>query len=237
MWAVNAGSKTATVSRGDFGSTAHTHTTGATVAVNSRFTDAQILRAVNRELQSLSSPANGLYRMRTVDLTYNAGVDGYDLTAVTDLISVYGIRYAAVGPDIEYPWIDRNLWEHARNLDTAVFPSGQAIFIRAAVDPGRKMRVWYRAPFTPLAAMTDDVTAVSGLHAEAHDILGLGAAIQLTAGREVRRNFDETQGDTRRAQEVPAGANLGANRGLMGQRLVRIREEAARLAAMYPVRL
>lgn len=236
VWAAVPGSKTATVSRGDFGSTASTHALGATVLVNPIVSDAQILRQVNSELQSLSSPANGLFQMKTVDVTYNASIDGYDLAGVTDVISVYGLRYAEIGSQREYPWIDLGQWEHARSLDTTVFASGQAIFVRGHVDPGRKMRVWYKAPFTPLATMTDDVTTVTGLHAEAHDILPLGVAVILTAGREIRRNFTENQGDTRRAAEVPAGANLGANRGLMQQHAIRVREEAARLNALYPMR-
>lgn len=236
VWDINPSSKSATVSRGDFGSTAATHAAGATVLVNPIVSDAQVLRQANSELQSLSSPANGLFQMKTVTVTYNAAIDGYDLTNVTDLISVYGLRYAQIGPQQEYPWIDYSLWEHARGLDTTVFPSGQAIFVRGHVDPGRPLRIWYKAPFTTLSTVTDDVTAVSGLHAEAHDILALGAAINLTAGREVRRNFNEYQGDTRRAQEVPPGANLGANRGLMQQHALRVREEAARLNALYPMR-
>lgn len=236
VWAATSGTKQATVSRGDFGSTAATHTTAATVLVNPIVSDAQILRQINSELQSLSSPANGLFQMKTVDVTYNASIDGYDLAGVTDVISVYGLRYAAIGPQREYPWIDFGSWEHARSLDTAVFPSGQAIFVRGHVDPGRKVRVWYKAPYSPLATMTDDVATVTGMHVEAHDILPLGVAVILTAGREIRRNFNENQGDTRRAQEVPPGANLGANRGLMQQHATRVREEAARLNALYPMR-
>lgn len=234
--AVSQGSKTATVSRGDFGTTAATHADAAKVLVNPRFSDAQILRAVNHELQSLSSPDNGLFQMKSVDITYNAAIDGYDLTSVTDLISVYGVRYAALGSEIEYPWVSQGLWEHARNLDTAVFASGQAIFMRAPVDPGRTMRVFYKAPFVALSALTDNVATVSKLHAEAHDILALGAGIRLTAGREIHRNFDEAQGNTRRSGEVPPGANLGANRGLQQQYMKRVREEASRLGVMYPMR-
>lgn len=228
---------TATVSRGDFGSTAATHADGALVLVNPRFTNAQILRAVNHELQALSSPANGLFQMKTVDLTYNASVDGYDLTSVTDVIDIHDVRYQAIGPEQEWPVIDHHLWEHDRNLPAATFPSGQALMVRGYVDPGRTIRVRYRAPYTALAAVGDNVLTVAGLHAEAHDLLALGAAIRLTAGREIHRNFDETQGSTRRSTEVPPGANLGANRGLMQLRQKRIQEEASRLGVMFPRRV
>lgn len=233
VYAKNA--TTATVARGDFGTAAATHADGAKVLVNPRFSDAQILRAINHELQSLSSPANGLFQMKSVDVTFNAAIDGYDLTSVTDVLSVYKLAYKDTGSSKEWPVIDNAGWQYIRDLSTAEFASGKAVFIRQGGWPGNAVRVWYRAPFTALSAVTDNVLSTSGLHAEAHDILALGAAIRLTAGREIHRNFDETQGNTRRAVEVPPGANLGANRGLMQQYAKRVGEEQARLSAMYPV--
>lgn len=234
VYANSGSAKTATVGRGDFGSTAATHADGATVYVAPRFTNTQILRAVNHELQALSSPANGLFQMKTVDVTYSPAVDGYDLTAVTDVIDIHDVRYQAIGPEQEWPVIDRTLWEHGRNLPVGTFASGQAVFVRGYVDPGRTIRVRYRAPFTVLAAVTDNVLTVAGLHAEAHDILSLGAGIRLTAGREIHRNFDEAQANTRRSAEVPPGANLGANRGLQMLYQSRVRQEASRLGVMFP---
>lgn len=228
-------SSAAIVSRGDFGSTAATHSTGAVVTVNPRFSDAQILRAFNHELQRLSAPALGVYQMKSVDVTFNAAISGYDLTSVTNVLDIYKLAYKDTGSARDWPVIPRAGWQYLPNLSTSEFASGKAIFIREGGWPGNPIRVWYKAPFTAsLAATTDDVLSVTGLHTEAHDILALGAAIRLSAGREVRRNFDESQGDTRRASEVPAGANLGANRGLQQQFQLRVREEASRLQLMYP---
>lgn len=233
VWETNPTSKTVTVQRADFGSTAAAHAVDDLVTVNSRFTNAQIARAINDELQALS--ASGLFRMRTVDLTYNAAVDGYDLTGVTDVLSVYQIRSQAVGPENEWPLVPTALWQYQRDLDTSVFASGHAVFIRDALQPGYPMRVTYKAPFSTLSALTDDVVTTSGLPAEALDLLSLGAGIRLTVGREVRRNLDESQGDTRRAGEVPPGANIGANRALVAWRQQRLAEERRRLAQRYPM--
>lgn len=236
VWDVNQTAKTATVQRGQFGSTAAAHTTGATVRINARVTDAQILRAVNDELKALS--ANDLFQIKTVDLSYKAAVDGYDLAGVTDVLSVWMVRYKSPTADTEWPVISPSLWEYQRSLPTTSFASGHAIFIRGEAWPGQTIRVWYRAPFSAtLAANTDNVTTVSGLHAEAVDLLALGAAVRLTAGRETHRNFEETQGDTRRATEVPPGANIGGWRQLMAYRTQRLREEQQRLARLYPVRV
>lgn len=236
VWAANMTSGTLTVQRGDFGSTAAAHADQSIATVNSRFSDAAILRAINDELSSLSSPTSGLFRMRHADLTFNAAIEGYDLIGATDVLSVYELRYKALGPSVDWPLIPVSLWDYQRELSNSDFTSGHAVFIRGYVDPGRTVRVWYRSPFTALTTVTDDVLAVAGLHVEAHRILAVGAAANLTAGREVRRNFDETQGDTRRAAEVPPGANTGAWRNLQGLREQWVAAERGRLARVYPVR-
>jgi hypothetical protein len=65
----------------------------------------------------------------------------------------------------------------------------------------------------------------------------LGAQIRVMAGREVKRNFTESQGDTRRAEEVPAGAVGGSILNLQRLRRDRIQAEAARLNRQYPIRI
>ena len=237
VWSANTSSKTASVQRGDFGSTAAAHTAGAIATINTRFSDAQILRAVNDELAALSSPSNGLYQMKSVDVTYSASVNGYDMVGATNVLSIWQLRYKATGPEKDWPLLASTLWKHQRDLSTSEFASGQAVFIHDYAQPGNAVRIWYRAPFTALTATTDNVATVAGLHAEAHDLLSIGAAIRLTAGREIKRNFDESQGDTRRADEVPPGAQLGGMRALMAYRKMRLGEEAQRLANLYPVRI
>ena len=58
----------------------------------------------------------------------------------------------------------------------------------------------------------------------------------MVAGREVKRNFTESQGDTRRADEVPAGSVNNSINNLLRLRRDRIIAEAARLARQYPLR-
>ena len=236
VWDVNVSSKTATVQRGDYGSTAAAHVDDSVVIVNpSVATPAAVGRAVNSELRALSSRHSGLYQMKYVDLTYDSSREGYDLTGLTNFLSIWQIRYKATGSEIDWPILSE--WSHQPLAPTSDFASGQVLFIREDAQQGNPVRVWYRASFNTLSAPTDDVTAVSGLHVEAHDILSIGAAWRLTAGREVARNIYENQGDTRRATEVPPGANLGASRNLDALRADRIKEEAARLASLYPIRL
>lgn len=229
VWSI-AG-QTATVERGRFGSTAATHADGSMVYVNPRWSDFDIFGALNDELRALSG--RGLFRMRTADVTYQPAVEGYDLTGVSDLISVYELRWKPV--DVSASWPKITHYTLARNMNTSEFSSGTALLIYDSPAPGRTVHVRYKAPFGTLTAVTDDVGTVSGLHPEAMDLLPIGAAIRLAAGREVRRNFDETQGDTRRADEVPPGANLNAIRQLQTLYATRLGEETGRLAAEYPI--
>jgi hypothetical protein len=61
--------------------------------------------------------------------------------------------------------------------------------------------------------------------------------MRLMAGREVKRNFTESQGDTRRAEEVPSGAVANSMLQLQRLRRDRVMAEAARLNRQYPLRI
>lgn len=232
VWSVSG--LTATVARGWGGSTAATHATGALVAINPRFPDFTIFRALNADLADLSSPLNGLFQMKTVDLTYSAAVAGYDLTGVTDLLDVYEVRYDESGPAKQWP---SSSWLLKRNSSTTDFASGHALVLTSGVDPGATVRVSYKAPFAPLTGYTDNVQTIAGLSAFADDLPPLGAAMRLSGVREGARNIFEAQGDTRRALEVPAGAQTRVWATFQEIRRGRIEAEAARLAQQYPPRL
>src|SRR5205823_3419532 len=91
---------------------------------------------------------------------------------------------------------------------------------------GQPLRIKYKAAFGQLTALTDDVLAVTGLHAEAHDIPPLGVIERLVPPREIRRNFTEAQSEPRRATEVPPGAVGQSATRISAYRMRRIAEEA-----------
>lgn len=235
VWAADSSSKVVTIERGHLGSTAASHADLSLVRVNPKFSDFAIFKAINEELADLSSPLNGLYQVKTVDLTYNATYRGYDLTGVTDVIDILEIRFESLGPDRYWPEIAQ--WSLSRNMSTSEFASGLALFLGEGADQGQAVRVRYKAPFVALAAVSDNVTTVSGLPATALDIPPLGAAARLVAPREVKRGFSEHQGEPRRAEEVPVGSQVRSAQALMAMRRSRVQAEAARLYAMYPPRL
>lgn len=231
VWAVTSEpAKTITVSRAMFGSTAATHASGATVTVNPKFSPFTVLEAINADLDDLSG--NGLFKTTTVSQTYSPAVDGYDLTGATGILEILDVKYEETGPSQRWPAI--RSWELKRESDTGDFASGIALVLNSAAQPGLPVRITYSAPFTHFTALGQDIATITGLPPTANDIPPLGAALRLQSVREGQRNFNESQPATRRAVEVPPGAQYGATRGLQELRRARIRIEARRLQKYWP---
>lgn len=221
------------VSRGEGGSTAAAHTSGTAIFVNPKFSAFSILQAINEELNDLSSPEAGLFAVGTVTLDYVGGTDAYNLTSVADLLGVLSVSFDTGDGSERWGVLRHGEWRLQRNADTAEFASGLALIVNGYVPSGRDLRVAYRKPFAALSSLAQNVETISGLPATAHDILAIGAAIRLTAGSEVARNFLD-QGETRRAGEVPPQARANEMRALAQLRRDRISAEKARLYAKYP---
>lgn len=231
VWEVDTANKTLTVERGFGGTTAASHSNGTVLTVNPKFPRWQVLNALNDELADLSSPMNGLFQMKSVDVSYNGSDRMMNLTGVTSMIDLYDVRWRFESDD--YPVV-RNV-RLARNLPTTDFASGFGLIFDQGIQSGT-VRVWYKDKYT---AFTNEAStlASTGASDELADLLVLGAQIRLLAGREVKRNFIESQGDTRRAEEVPAGAMNASVTNLLRLRRDRIIAEAARLARQYPLRI
>lgn len=234
VWEMS-GTTISTMQRAQRGTAAAAHSALTPIYAGDRFSSGRILRALNNVLKSLSSPANGLFQMREVAITFNSAIHGYDLAVAPDMIGdPYLVRRKPVSnPEKEWPIVTD--WSVGSDFATADFASTRALFIRGGtVRNGETIRVMYKAPFTGLSTISDNVNTTTGLPCSAMDIPPLGAAIRLTAGREIKRNFTEAQPDPRRAGEVPPGANAAAPRPLLELYRRRVQEEAARLYAQYP---
>ena len=233
VFSMNASTNNATVQRGFRGTTAASHSSGDLVTVNPKFPAQLVLNAINDELADLSSPQNGLYQMKTVELTFNAAQDGYNLTGVTDdILSIYQVTYSDVGAEASEPVISS--WTLRRDRNTSSFASGYALVLHDDGWPGQTVRVQYKTGFAALSATSTALSTV-GLHSEGYDLPALGAALRLMSTRPVRREFIDEQGSSRRADEVPAGAISASMRDLRALRETRINAEAARLDQKYPL--
>lgn len=220
-----------TVERGYNGTAAATHATGDLIRVNPKISDAQIRQAINDDIADLST--QGLFAETTVTVEYVAGTDTYDLAGVTGFDRILGVTYDANDGTGRWPMVDG--WRLDEAADTALYPSGKALTILGYAESGRDIRVTYAKPFTALSGLSDNVLAVAGIPTTAHDIPPMGAAMRLSDGGEIARNF-LTQGDTRRADEVPPQARGVSMRGLEARRRARIGAEADRLYKRWPAR-
>lgn len=236
VFAVNAGTKQISdCARGYNGTTAASHSDDAIITVRPKFSNFRILQAINDDLSDLSTPVNGLYQLRAIDITFNPSRYGYDITDSEGIVSIAEVRFRTAGPERTWPRIDMFTLE--RNMPTSGsygdFASGNALVLYQGAQPGYPIRVKYWAPFAPLAELDDDVQEAAGLAATMLDIPPLGAAIRLLAGREVKRNFDEAQSEPRRADEVPPQAQTQAPQALRQLRRERVQAEAARIIREY----
>ena len=232
VWEVNTGTKTATVERAFNGTVAAAHLTSAYVLVNPRFPRHQILEAINDELSDLSSPMNGLFRVKSIDINYNGSDRMINFPVIEDVIDLTEVRIRYLSTDyLKVPKVALT-----RNLPTSDFGSGIALTINQQVRSGI-LRVSYKTGFSRLVNESDDVQAISGFPLSAEDLLVIGAQIRLVSPREIKRNFTESQGEPRRAEEVTAGAVGSSVTNLLRMRRDRITAEAAKLNRQYPVML
>ena len=229
VWEISAGSKSVTVERGWNGTTAAAHAASSVATVDPKFPRAQILEAMNAELDDLASPMNGLFQIKILELNYN----GTDLMInlpttdkIIDLISV-SLRY------ISTDYIKVRRCRLIRDLPNDDFNTGYAIRFDEQVRAGR-MIIVYKSPFTNVTTETQNIQNVAGLPTSCEDILILGSQIRLVGPREIKRNFTESQGDTHRADEVPSGSVGNSITNLLRMRRDRITSEAAKLMRQYP---
>lgn len=224
---------TATVVPGYLGSLEANHSSGALAYISPRFSQFDIMTAINDDLSDLCSSDNNLYNPQSVEITYNPSVVGYDLTGVTGLIDIISIQQKQPYPIGYWVPIPRSKWTLTSGADTTVFPSGYALRLNQGGYPGMPFRVTYKKAFTPFTNLTDDATTVAGLSSTMYDLPPLGAMVAIVAPREVKRNQIDSAPDSRRATEVPPGAVMNSVAGVLQLRQRRINAEASRLQQLY----
>ena len=230
IWEVSSGTKTLTVERGYMGTTAAAHTSGAIVTLNPRFPKQTMLDMLNQDIDDLSSPANGLFHPVTLALTYNGSDRQIDMTGATNVIDLIDVRVKYKSDD--FPFVrDVRL---QRDLPVADFPSTLAIVFDEGTLAG-DLVVRYKAAFTRAASLSSDIQSVCNVPLSMEDILEMGVISRIMAPREIKRNFTEAQGDTRRAEEISAGSIMGSVGNILRLRRDRIIAEKAKLTREYPL--
>jgi hypothetical protein len=188
------------------------------------------LEALNQDLDDLSSPLNGLFRVVSTDVDYNGADRQINLTGATSIIDLLDVRLRYLATD--YPVIRKVRLQ--RDQPTSDFASGFALVFDESVMAGT-LRVRYKAPFVRVSTISDSLQSVANIPVTMEDILEMGVMSRMLSTREVKRNFIESQGDTRRSDEVPPGAMRDSFSNILRLRRDRIIAEAAKLARQYPL--
>jgi hypothetical protein len=231
VFAVNEQQKTATVIRTDTDDNATDPATGDIARINPEFSDLQVFREINGAILDMTGD---LWAYTDNVFTYFPAQQSYEIdTSNQNLLEVLEVSYDVPGPNLTWPIIPRSKYAIKRDADLTDFPSGTCITLYAGGYPGRDVRVVFSVPLTQL---TDPTAADSPLAPAYEDIACLGAAMRLAGLQEIKRTLTGSQGDTRRANEVPAGAIITATRWLEQEYRRRVVAEKEALARQFPHR-
>lgn len=203
---------------------------GDMVYVRPRMTDWFAFNALNDVMRRLSSPENGLYRIGTwvadVDATYQT----YPVpTAAQGMTNILRVRWRVPGTTDVWTDLPDRMWRWMYSANQNV------IRILRNIPSGTEVEFTYKAPFTLATALDDDPVADCGLSESMLDIPALGAAAMLLRTTEARRTQVQTQGDSRRPEEVPVTANSSIASQLDREFRARVQEEMARLVTRIPI--
>ena len=204
--------------------------TGDMVYVRPRMTDWFAFNALNDVMRRLSSPENGLYRIGTwvadVDATYQTYPVPAEAQGMTNILRV---RWRVPGTTDVWTDLPDRMWRWMYSANQNV------IRILRNIPSGTEIEFTYKAPFTLATALDDDPVADCGLSESMLDIPALGAAAMLLRTTEARRTQVQTQGDSRRPEEVPVTANSSIASQLDREFRSRVQEEMARLVTRIPI--
>lgn len=226
VWSVEAATKTADVDRGEYGTTAAAAADQAVVLVNARYSDSQILRALNSGVSMLAS--EGLFAVSTVEVTHQTNVNGYDLASSTNVLGLVDVLWET-NTSAQKQWSRLPNVRLIRNANTSDFASGTGVAIDRGIPNGVTVRVTYKHELdASLAALTDVFETVTGLESDAADLLCIAAALHLTAGKEIALNETDAA-RPRRSSETPPGTFSQADSNLRTLYRDRVRAERRRL--------
>lgn len=227
---VYANDNTVFVIPGYDGSPQQAVTAGDMVYVRPRMTDWFAFNALNDVLRRLSSPENGLYKVGTwtveVDATYQTYVVPVAAEGMTNILRV---RWRVPGTTDVWTDLPDRMWRWVYSADQNV------IRILRNIPSGTDIEFTYKAPFTLATSLSNDPVAFCGLSESMLDIPALGAAAMLLRTTEARRTQVQTQGDSRRPEEVPVTANSSIASQLDREFKNRVQEEMIRLVTRIPI--
>jgi hypothetical protein len=202
---------------------------GTPMRVSPRFTDYTLFETVCEQVDLLSSPLNGLYGLVSERFAGMQTDDYYPIPVTSQgppaasVLRVLAVRTSDNVRD----------WKETGHFTVALNSSSPHMRIFADTQ---QIEVTYATRITRPTAYEDSLS-MCGLPESAFDIPVLGAAATLMWGQEARRVNQRSQGDPRRAEDVPITGATNSARELARRYQARIDEEHARLLQRNPYRI
>lgn len=225
-------STTATVLRGQRGTTAAAHTAGAVVEVRPRFPRGLILAKLIDELRGWPPD---LYRVLVTPVTATAGIRTLS-TGLTQDTEVVDILNAWIpGPAGDTTASVARLGFRSSRSGSAELGGTVALVLDEAAPYAASVYVEYAAPFdlTALTGATDLIADV-GLAPSQLELAYLGAARRCIT--EMPRTDTAAQSESRLAEDVAPGQITSIREDLDKQYAKVLNREVARMLRKYPYR-
>lgn len=204
---------------------------GDFVYIKPRVTDWFLFNVMNQEITKLSSPSNGLYKIKSVQFAVDPTWQTYELATAdaADFTGMLRVRYLVPGTDDVWLDIPDKAYRVQINQGTSY------VRLLRNIPSGTDIEFLYKGPFTQATSLTDDPVEDCGLTATMVDIPALGCIATLLRTTDSRRNQVQQQGDARRAGEVGGTANSQIALQMDRQYRDRVQEEYARLVTRVPI--
>ena len=217
---VDTATNTVTIVRGVLGSTAASWTSIDTeVRIEPEYPIQNIVRAINQELTGL--PPH-IWSIATTTTTVSSDFrDGYALPA-----SAVGVLY------VEYlPSGYTDNWEKVRRY--RFDPINKTVTIPGLMEPGRSLKITYRAYPTAISLDADDL-ADAGLDENLAELVRLGATYRLLMARASGRLVDTRAETPMNQQYRQADPVMAAVRQVYAMYQERLSAERERQRLLYP---
>jgi hypothetical protein len=204
---------------------------GDFVYIKPRVTDWFLFNVMNQEIVKLSSPSNGLYKIKSVAFDVDPTWQTYELDPAdaADFTGMLRARYLIPG--------STDVWLDIPDKSYRVQINEGTSYIRLLrnIPSGTQIEFLYKGPFSQATSLADDPVADCGLTASMVDIPPLGCISTLLRTTDSRRNQVQQQGDARRAGEVGGTANSQIALQIDRQYRDRVQEEYARLVSRVSI--
>lgn len=185
--------------RGREGTAAASHAQNSIVTMSPAIPRIRITEAIN---QAILACYPRIPVFATTEITKLAPVFEYQMPA--DSADIWYVVADTVGPtQVHYP---APRWRYNTKAATDDFPSGKSVQLLDFVTPGRKIRIVYTKPPTPLANASDVFTSVTGYEDRMVEAIVWGATARVLPAYEAARLQQMAIEGTERANLVPSTA-------------------------------